>query len=252
MPLTQPVAEYEDSSHGDTGGRSRLGEILLGGGVITQSQLDHALAQQKTVKLPLGEVLVKLNYLSDESMRQALSLQLNVPYLDLDKVKLDRELAKTINRNYARRHSVLPVALIGRTLTVAMDDPTSQSVVEELRRLTTYNVTVVTSSNKAIQRAFKRIYEEASEPAETGVSAEAIVPVDADNDFASQPVDLDQDDIAQPEPPREAQGEVFVLEHLLGTIAITHRLQQDEREDGGDRRRTGALGSVPGSTLSQR
>jgi type IV pilus assembly protein PilB len=172
--------------------RSRLGEILVNGGALTHGQLSHALAQQKTLNLPLGEVLLKLNYVTDEVMRQALSLQLNVPFLDLDKVSVDRDLARMINRNYARRHSVLPVALIGRTLTVAMDDPTSRSIVEELERLTNYSVTVVMSSHKAIQRAFKRLYEEPEETTEPNLGAEAIIPVDSEDDLGLQPVDIEQ------------------------------------------------------------
>jgi type IV pilus assembly protein PilB len=172
--------------------RSRLGEILVAAGTITQTQLKHALVQQKTMKLPLGELLVKLNFVTDELMRQALSIQLNVPYVDLDQVNVDRDLARMINRNYARRHSLLPLALIGRTLTVAMNDPTRKSVIDELQRLTNYSVTVVLSSHKAIQRAFKRIYDEPEEAPESNLGAEAIIPVDSSADSGQQPVDLEQ------------------------------------------------------------
>jgi type IV pilus assembly protein PilB len=188
---TATVAETPEWTPED-GRRSRLGEILLGSGAITQEQLTHALSQQASLKLPLGEVLLKFNYVTDETMRQALSLQLNVPFLDLDKVTLDRDLARLINRTYARRHSVLPVALIGRTLTVAMDDPTSKSVVDELRRLTTYSVTVVMSSSKAIQRAFRRVYDEPEQPRDPDVNAEAIVPIDVESGLENQSLDVEQ------------------------------------------------------------
>jgi hypothetical protein len=61
----------------DDNRRSRLGEILVNGGAITQTQLKHALAQQASLKLPLGEVLLKLNYVTDEVMRQASSTSSN-------------------------------------------------------------------------------------------------------------------------------------------------------------------------------
>ena len=153
--------------------RSRLGEILVRNGSITQRQLEHALAQQKELKLPLGKTLLKLNYLSDESMRQALSLQLNVPYLDLDKFAIDRSLAKVITRSFARKHSLLPVAQIGRSLTVAMDDPTASAVVEELARLTDHTITVVTASSKAIQQSLRRLYETEIDPPEVVVAPSA-------------------------------------------------------------------------------
>jgi type IV pilus assembly protein PilB len=157
--------------------RCRLGEILLANQAITEQQLKHALAQQGSLNLPLGAVLVKLNYVTDDTMRQALSKQLNVPFIDLEKVTLDRRLARVINRRYAQRHSVLPIAQVGRTLTVAMDDPTDGAVIDELMRLTSFGITVVTSSSRAIQRAFRRLYDEAPEAPGT-LDAHLITAVD--------------------------------------------------------------------------
>ena len=136
-----------------------MGEILLAGGAITKHQLEHALAQQASLKLPLGKVLLKLEYITDETMRQALSAQLNVPFIDLEKVTIDRGLARLINRSYARRHSLLPIAQVGRTVTVAMDDPTAGAVIDDLMRLTGLAITVVTAPSRAIQRAFRRLYD---------------------------------------------------------------------------------------------
>jgi type IV pilus assembly protein PilB len=139
--------------------RPKLGEVLVRTGTITEPQLEHALAQQQKMKLPLGQLLIKLHYVTDEAMRQALALQLNVPYLDLDRIVIDRELARIINPNYARRHMLVPVSSVGHVLTVAMDDPTRHGLVEELSRSTGFVVAAVTSSHDAILRAFDRLYD---------------------------------------------------------------------------------------------
>src|SRR5262249_49844686 len=114
--------------------RSRLGEILLADGRINKSQLEHALEQQVAQKRPLGQILTKLHYVTDEVMREALGRQLNIPYVDLDNMLIDRELARVINRGYAKRHMLVPVAQRGSLLTVVMDDPTAQSVIDDLGR----------------------------------------------------------------------------------------------------------------------
>jgi type IV pilus assembly protein PilB len=116
--------------------KSRLGELLIASGAIGRDQLDSALSKQKVQKLPLGQVLVKLGYVTDDTMRLALSSQLGVPFIDLDKVIIDRSLARSVNRAFARKHLLLPVAQAGRTLTIAMDDPTKANVVEDIARLT--------------------------------------------------------------------------------------------------------------------
>ena len=147
--------------------RSRLGEILLQNGAITQAQLQHALDEQSRLKLPIGQTLLKLNYVTDEAMRQALGLQLNVPYLDLDNVVIDRSLAKLVDKNFAKRHVLMPVARVGSMLTVAMDDPTETTIVDELAEMTGFTINAVTSSGKAILGAFRRIYEEEAAANET-------------------------------------------------------------------------------------
>ena len=145
--------------------KSKLGDLLVASGALTQEQLDTALGRQKVLKVPLGQVLVKLGFVSDDTMRLALSSQLGVPFIDLDSVTIDKILARIVNRGFARRNLLLPIAQVGRTLTVAMDDPTKTALVDDLARTTGMAITVVTGSSRGIQRALRRLYEEeAAEP----------------------------------------------------------------------------------------
>jgi type IV pilus assembly protein PilB len=134
--------------------------VLLRNGAVTADQLSHALTLQQKEALPLGQLLVKLGYVSDDTVRQALGRQANVSYIDLDRMALDRSLSRVVNSNYARRHGLVPVAQVKQTLTVCMDDPTNRSVIEDLTRSTGLTVTVVTSSHDAIGRAQARLYDE--------------------------------------------------------------------------------------------
>lgn len=154
-------------AEGAPAGGIRLGELLVRDGVLTRPQLDYALVQQATLGLPIGAILVRLTYVTDEAMHRALGRQLGVGYVDLEHAPVDRGLARIINRSYARHHALMPIACAGRTLTIAMEDPRARDVVEEIGRLTAYSITVVTSSTRAIQRAFRRLYDEVPEAAET-------------------------------------------------------------------------------------
>ncbi len=140
--------------------RPRLGELLLRHGAITQEKLDEALRQQKLKHRPLGGLLVRMGFITDEALRQALSIQLNIAYVDLDRVEIDRGLARVINRNYARRHTLVPVSCLGQVLTVSMSDPTNTSVADDLAHSTGHVVQVVTSTQESIRRAFRRLYDE--------------------------------------------------------------------------------------------
>jgi type IV pilus assembly protein PilB len=141
------------------GKRMKLGDVLVRHGTITREQLEHALLTQRKTRGSLGQILIKLRYLDDATLRQALANQ-----LDLDRMSLDRSLGKLVNGNYARRHSLVPIAVSGRMLTVCMDDPTQRAVVEELTRATEKVVTVVTASHESIRRAMIRLFDDRGEP----------------------------------------------------------------------------------------
>src|SRR5260221_9948925 len=145
------------------GKRPQLGEVLLRHGVITHEQLDHALATQRKTRGALGQILIKLRYVDDAGVRQALAVQLDIPYVDLDRMTIDRALSKIINASYARRHSVVPIAVAGQMLTVCMDDPTKRTLVDDLSRATEKVVTVVTASHESIRRALTRLYDDRTE-----------------------------------------------------------------------------------------
>ena len=66
----------------------RLGDILIVEGVITQDQLEEAVARQAKEGGKLGELLIKLNYVTEEQIVMALSKQLVIPYVSLASGKL--------------------------------------------------------------------------------------------------------------------------------------------------------------------
>ena len=99
-------------------------------------------------------------------MRQALCLQMNVPYLDLTRLQIDPSLARLINRTYAVRNVVVPVSQVGQTLTVAMNDPSDLEAAEDLAQSTGCIIRVVTSSRRAIQDAITRLYSPSANAAE--------------------------------------------------------------------------------------
>ncbi|MBC2694909.1 MAG: Flp pilus assembly complex ATPase component TadA [Desulfobacteraceae bacterium] len=138
----------------------RLGDLLIQSGVLTKEQLELALKHQKKMGIRLGNALVELNYITEHVMKQTLCTQLNIPFLDFANITLKPELSKLINKNYALKHGVVPIATIGQTMTLLMDDPTKIELIEELQQLTGYSINVVTSTKSDIIDAFAELYEE--------------------------------------------------------------------------------------------
>jgi len=137
---------------------SKIGEILVKTKVITTEQLENALGEQRRWRQSLGEVVVRLKYVTEEQVRQALCLQLHINFFDLDTIGVDRSLHTLINPRFARRSLVVPVARVGNTLVVAMDDPTRTAVVHDLKSSTGCEIEVITSTRASLRRALAQMY----------------------------------------------------------------------------------------------
>ena len=146
--------------------RSKLGELLVKSRAVTPSQLEMALTEQRRSKQTLGEVVVRLRFVTEEQMRRALCQQLHINFFDLDSIVLDRALRGLINPRFARKRLVAPIARVGQTLVVAMDDPTRTAVIDDLKASTGLDIEVITSTTASIRRAIDQMY-----PAEVAPSA---------------------------------------------------------------------------------
>ena len=116
--------------------QSRLGETLVAEGVITQEQLDHILAEQRTTGGMLGEMLVEQGVIDGSHMLRFLAQQLGVPFCQLRHGLVDFALLGLIGQEEAERLSAIPMFKVHDTLTVAMAEPQSLPKIDRLHQLT--------------------------------------------------------------------------------------------------------------------
>lgn len=140
--------------------KRRLGEILKDAGVLTDLQLSAALSEQRKWGGRLGRTLVEMGFVDETSMMLALSRQLNLPVIDLDKAILPAQIARVLRVDIAERYGVFPVNFDPRSknVQIATSDPTNQDQQTELEFHTGMRVTVSLSSPSAIDRAIRRYY----------------------------------------------------------------------------------------------
>jgi type IV pilus assembly protein PilB len=113
--------------------RKRLGEILITGGAISQSQLEEALSLQRSMGLRLGEVLIKQGLVSEEDILRTMQSQLGLPSIDLNRLVVPEQVLRALPENVVRKYTVLPVELNNAQLMVAMSDPTDYFALDDLR-----------------------------------------------------------------------------------------------------------------------
>jgi type IV pilus assembly protein PilB len=137
----------------------RIGDLLLREGLITKEQLDRALQEQRQSGTRVGYNIVKLGYLPELEVTKTLARQYKMPAVDLSKFEVDPKIAKLIPADLALKNLVLPLKRDGRTLTVAMADPTDFAVIDDLKFITRYDIFPVIAGEFTIRNVLEKLYE---------------------------------------------------------------------------------------------
>jgi type IV pilus assembly protein PilB len=141
----------------------RIGDQLVHEQLITREQLQKALDDARANGSRIGFSLVKLGFLEESDLVRALARQHRVPAVDLERVRLDPRILKLIPSEFAVKHQVLPLRRVGRTLTVAMSNPTDLGVVDDLKFLTRLDIEPVIAGDFTLKRIVEREYESSDE-----------------------------------------------------------------------------------------
>ncbi len=141
-------------------GTERLGDLLVRDGLITRDQLQQALNDQKGTGNRLGYTLVKLGFVEETEITKMLARQYRMPAVDLSRFEVDERIVKLVPTDVAVKHTVLPLKREGRTLTVAMSDPTNGAVVDDLKFITRYDIFPVIAGEYTLRQAIERYYEQ--------------------------------------------------------------------------------------------
>lgn len=136
----------------------RLGDLLLSVDLITEEQLNDALALQKKSKDRLGTVLIDNGFITEGQLIEALRMQLGIDFIDLTKTVIPAEMVEQLPKNIAKKHGVVPVKAVKDTLFLAMKDPLNFMAVEEVRAATKKKVVPLIASEHAVEHAISALY----------------------------------------------------------------------------------------------
>jgi type IV pilus assembly protein PilB len=139
----------------------RIGDLLLQEGLISKEQLEKALQEQRQNGTRVGYNLVKLGFIQELDLIKLLARQYKMQAVDLSKFEVDPKIVKLVPGDLALKNLVLPLKREGRTLTVAMADPTNFAVIDDLKFITRYDIFPVIAGEFTLRNALEKIYESA-------------------------------------------------------------------------------------------
>ena len=136
----------------------RLGELLIEKGLITDSQLQLALGEQKKLGRKIGATLVELGMIDQHSLLESLASQLGIPLIDLNNYNYSDAAAKLLPETLARRYRALVLEDRASDYLVGMADPTDIYALDEIRDKLSKPVSQAIVDEAALLENFDLVY----------------------------------------------------------------------------------------------
>ncbi len=144
----------------------RIGDLLVSDGVITESQLMKALAEQKKTGQKLGRALVDLGFIEETRLLEFLSQQLEIPLVDLRGVRVDQSVVRLLPETVARRYRMVVLESNESDVLLGMADPTDLFAYDEASRLLKKRVRQAVVREADLLRSLGRWYQDQEELSE--------------------------------------------------------------------------------------
>ncbi len=140
----------------DSSQLGKLSSILLKRGSIDTETLKSADEQATATGVTLERYLLANDLIPDDQVTLAISEYLGIPPMSLAHFAFDEQLAELVPIDVLARFKAIPVARLGKMLTVAMGDPFDITAIDELHIITGLEIAPVAASEDDIARILQR------------------------------------------------------------------------------------------------
>jgi len=125
---------------------------------INPADIDALIEVQQDKNISLVKALLKQGLISEQDLLILLMRELHIPSIDLTKYRFDERLKSVLGEKSARQYHVMPISLLGGTLTVAIADPLNVFVMDDLRNVTGKEIEIVLAAESQIAGVIDHFY----------------------------------------------------------------------------------------------
>jgi type IV pilus assembly protein PilB len=141
-----------------TSGR-RLGQVLIDLGYIDDDKLWEILDEAKSSSLPVGQVALSKGLITETQLLQALADQFSIKFLTAEELKPSPEALAAIPETVASVFKVLPLSVKDGVVTVAIGDPMNLPSLDDLRNMQSLSeITACLAIPTAIAEVMSKCY----------------------------------------------------------------------------------------------
>src|SRR5688572_25045121 len=141
----------------------KIGDILKAENLVTEAQIEEAIALQKTSKKKLGEALISLGYLTDNQLLEALSKQLELPVVDLATFPTDPLITTKLPESYARLYHCILLKREESGYLVGMTDPLDIIAYDEISKILKEPISIALIKKPDLEKNLGQIYRRAAQ-----------------------------------------------------------------------------------------
>jgi type IV pilus assembly protein PilB len=142
---------------------ARIGNLLVKNKTISLEQLEEALKRQRERGGNLGGNLIELGYVSEEQLTDALAAQLGVKKVELRADEIDEDVANLIPAEVALKFNVVVFEKIGKSLKVAIVDPTNSFALDSIKLVTGCKIEPYIATEGSIKSIITKVYKTTEE-----------------------------------------------------------------------------------------
>lgn len=132
---------------------NQLKEFVIDSGLVSQEDIEKAIAQSEKTGDDFGNVLVSQGKISEDDLKRMQAYLLGVPYVDLAKTKMAFEILSLIPEPIARAHNIVAFKKDGDKLEVAMLDTDDLKAIDFIQKKTGLKIIPRLTSGDSIKNA---------------------------------------------------------------------------------------------------
>ena len=137
----------------------KLGELLIEEKLINQAQLEEALQAQVIFGGKLGTVLVEMGLINEDKLVDLLAHLVKIPCAKPEELQnIPEQVIQTIDAELAEKYKIVPLAVNGKKLTLAMANPEDLTEIDEISFLTGYIIQPVLALEVRLLLALEKYY----------------------------------------------------------------------------------------------
>lgn len=145
-------------------------DTLVNMGLVNEEQLEVALKEQKETGDRLGDILVRLEFITKEALTKALSSHFGLAPINLKEYHPPKEVINLVPAALARRYKLLPLKLENDTLTIALADPLDFLALDNLEKEIGYKISPLLAKEQEVESKLTQYYGVAEETLSTLVT----------------------------------------------------------------------------------